>query len=91
MTVIAGEVGLTEKRVLGFSEGRTSLVVYNNHATATLYWSDVKGVSVDNGFPILAGGSISLKIPEDDPTLEAWLISDTASTNYRIYAGYGKK
>lgn len=92
MTVIARLVGTTEERALGTSLTRTSVVIYNNHATATLYWSDAKGVSTANGFPIApAGGSISLRIPEDDPTQPIFLISDTASTDVRIYAGYGKK
>lgn len=91
MTVIAGEVGLTEKRITGYSDSRTALVLYNNHATATLYWSDSKGVSTGNGFPIPAGGAISLKIPEDDPRNAVWLVSDAATTSYRLYEGYGKQ
>lgn len=91
MTVLAGEVGITEEQATGYSETRTSLVLYNNHATATLYWSDSKGVATTNGFPIPAGGSISLKVPEDDPRNPIWVISDTATTGYRLYEGYGKQ
>lgn len=77
--------------VLGKSETRTSVVIYNNHATQIVYWSDTKGVSADNGFPIApSGGNISLKIPEDDPTQPAFLIANGADTDVRIYAGHGK-
>ena len=83
-------VGTTEIKVAGYQEDRTSLIILNNHATATIYYRDSKGVATANGLPIVAGGNFVLKIPEDDPRLEAWCISDTATTDVRVYEGFGQ-
>lgn len=84
-------VGTTEVRIATKQADRTSIVIKNNHATATIYWRNSKGVVQDNGFPIAAGGANSLKIPEDDPTDEFWCISDTLATDVRVYEGFGVK
>ena len=83
-------VGTTELKIAGYQIDRTSIVILNNHATATIYFRSSKGVATTNGFPIVAGGHAALKIPEDDPTEEVWAISDTALTDVRVYEGYGR-
>ena len=88
MTIIQRDIGVTEEQLFGQSDRRTAWTLYNNHATATLYWTNKRGTAVANGFPILPGGAVSLKIPEDDPTEEVWIISDTADTDTRYYEGY---
>mgnify|MGYP001328265274 CR=1 FL=1 len=81
-------VGLSQIRIVMAQESRTSLVIYNNHASAVIY----VGAKAQNfaGFPIQPRGSISFKIPEDDPTGDLWCISDTAATDVRVYEGYKK-
>ncbi|GAH65005.1 unnamed protein product [marine sediment metagenome] len=79
-----------EVKIASVQKDRTSLVIVCNHATATIYVRFSKGVAIANGFPIYAYGSISLKIPEDDPTTDVWCISDTLGTQVRVYEGYGK-
>lgn len=83
-------VGTTELLIAKAQPDRTSVVIHNNHATAVIYFRGSKGVATTNGMPIAAGGSASLKIPEDDPTAEVWAISDTLATDVRVYEGYGR-
>ena len=83
-------VGTTELKIASIQKTRTSVVIHNNHATAIIYIRASKGVAAVNGMPIAAGGSASLKIPEDDPTEEVWCISNTATTDVRVYEGYGR-
>jgi len=82
-------VGLTEVRVLDSNPGRTSLILYNNHATQTIYLNRSKGVSSSNGFPIPAGAALAFKIPEDDVTGELWAIGSGAATDLRYIEGFG--
>ena len=82
-------VGTTESRLLAMHPGRTAVGLYNNHATATLYFSDKKGVATTNGWPLPAGASIFFKVPEDDPTGEIHIISDTADTDLRFLESFG--
>ncbi|MBA7646669.1 hypothetical protein ES703_54435 [subsurface metagenome] len=92
MVVIPHVVGTTlEVKIASVQKERTSLVIVCNHATATIYIRFSKGVSVANGLPIYAGGNVSLKIPEDNPTTDVWAISDTLATSVRVYEGYGEK
>lgn len=90
MVVMPFSVGTSEAKIVSVQQKRTSIVVINNHATATLYIRFSKGVAAVNGLPIYAYGNVSLKIPEDDPTQEVWCISDTLATPVVVYEGYGK-
>lgn len=81
-------VGTTAVRLVGYNERRTSLVIYNNHASATVYISGSRGMGT-RGFPIRGRSFVSFNIPEDDPRLEVWIISDTATTSVRYYEGMG--
>jgi len=89
MSITPYSVGTTEGKIASRITKRTSLVIMNLHATAIVYVSFTKGVSVTNGIPVYHGGNISLKIPEDNPRAEAWAISDTAATPVIVYEGYG--
>lgn len=82
-------VGTTEAKVASIQEDRTSLIILNNHGTATIYYRDTKGVAIANGLPIAPNGNLVLKIPEDDPRKEAWVVSDTLATDVRVYEGFG--
>jgi len=92
MAIIPFIVGTAiEVKIAGVSKTRTSLVVVVNHATATVYFRFSKGVAIANGMPIYSYGFMGLKIPEDDPTQEVWVISDTVGTQVRVYEGFGKR
>jgi len=82
-------VGTSELKIASIQETRTSIVILNNHATAIIYIRSSKGVAAANGLPIAAGGSFVMKVPEDNPTEEVWAISDTVTTDVRVYEGYG--
>jgi hypothetical protein len=82
-------VNQVQAKIVEPNKERTSLAIHVNHASAVVYFRFSEGVVAANGWPIRAYGSISLKIPEDDPTKEVWAISDTTGTPVRVYEGYG--
>jgi len=88
MSVTPHTIGTTEDKIASTQRTRTSLVIMNLHASNILYIKFSKGVSIGNGIPVYAGGNVSLKIPEDNPTLETWAVSDLAGTNIVVYEGY---
>lgn len=79
-------VGTTQTQVIWLQLNRTSLAFFNNSANVIYIGEKDQGTG---GFPIPAGGSISFKIPEDDVTGELWAIASGASSDLRIYEGYG--
>lgn len=89
MSVVPFSTGLTEMKIAERSELRTSLVIMNLDAVAIVYVRFKKGVVAANGIPIYPTGSMSLKIPEDDPTFDVWAIADTATTPIIVYEGFG--
>ena len=89
MSVVPFSTGLTEIKIAERSKHRTSLVVMNLDAVAIVYVRFRKGVVATNGIPIGPNGSMSLAIPEDDPTMDVWAIADTATTPVIVYEGFG--
>ena len=81
-------VQLDEQRLFQVNPTRTSFILFNNHASATIYIHQTKGIGL-GGFPVKAGGSAAFKVPEDNPINEIWIISDTADTDCRYYEGFG--
>jgi len=79
-------VGITQTRIAFEQATRTALVVLNN--SANLVYVGAKGQDL-NGWPISGGGSISLKIPEDNPREELWAISVAPGSDVRVYEGFG--
>ncbi|GAJ07998.1 unnamed protein product [marine sediment metagenome] len=90
MSVVPFSIGLTELKIAERSEFRTSLVIQNNDAVAIVYVRFRKGVTAGNGLRLAPGASMSLRVPEDDPTMDTWSISDTATTPVIVYEGFGK-
>jgi len=80
-------IGITRDRVLGVNRLRTSIILYNNSAN-TIYIGN-KGVATANGLPLKSSSSMVFKLPEDDPSGEVWAIADGASSDLRIYEGFG--
>lgn len=78
-------IGVAAKRATHSDKDRTSLGIANEHATAILYFGHTSELSASNGFPIQPKTSIFFnKGFGDQPELEFWLISDTASTPVKI-------
>jgi len=88
MSVIPLTVTTTEQKIASIQRNRTSLVIMNLHAANILYIRFSKGVSIGNGIPVYPGGNVSLKVPEDNPTLECWGVASAAATNIVIYEGF---
>lgn len=89
MTIYARSILTTETRIIGINHLRTSLVIQNTHATAYIYISDAQGVTATTGLRIAPNATISLKIPEDDPTQAWWAIASATATSI-VYEGFGK-
>ena len=83
-------VGTTEEVIVQKQSDRISLVIQNDHSTATIYVRDSKGVTSSNGIAIYSNGSISMTLREDGSmvTKEWWCISDTAATTVKVAEGF---
>jgi len=86
MVFIPYTINTTQSRIATAQALRTSLVVLNNSANTVHVGA--KGQDL-LGFPIGPGGTISFKVPEDNPTEDLWAISSAAATDIRVYEGYG--
>ena len=91
MSIVPFSTGLAEMKIAERSEFRTSLVIQNNDAVAAVYVRFRKGVTAGNGLRIGPGGVLSLAVPEDDPTMDAWAIADTATTPVIVYEGFARE
>jgi len=89
LTIFPKSVGTTEEKIVEVQRNRTSLVFQSN-TTNTIYLKEGKGASTTNGLVLRPYAVISLKIPEDDPSNEWWAIASGASSDLRIYEGYGR-
>lgn len=89
MPTKAVSVGVAEAKLVDADLSRTALAIVNNHASAILYISDVKGVSTGNGFAIQPKTTIALSTEEGYDVGKAFYgISDTALTDIRILEQY---
>jgi len=77
-TKAAFTAGVSALSAITASANTKRVWIYNNHASAVLYWGD-SGVTIANGMPIPAGSFAILETAD-----EIFLISDTASTNVRL-------
>lgn len=85
-------VGVTEVKIVSANKVRTSLLIFNGDALASIFIKDGgSGVSVLNGIPVRANGSLSYKIPEDDPTSSFFAIASAAGTRVIIQEQLGTK
>jgi len=89
MTVtIRTDVGTTPILVFGSAQSRTSWTIYNASGVA-IYWKNTYPSGTEDGFRIPASGSFTLKIPEDNPTQQVWLVAGAGATPIYLYEGYG--
>jgi hypothetical protein len=68
-----------ERKIVQVNEARTSLIILNPSAANTLYVRDSAGVSTENAIRIPPGGSVTYRIPEDNPTTPFWAIATGAT------------
>lgn len=90
MPVAVFTIGTGQVQVAARNKSRTSLTLANASAALTAYFKDGKGVSSTSGIPIPPNGSASLRIPEDDPTLDYWVAYSGAGGDLRVIEGFGR-
>lgn len=82
-------VGTTAMKVVQANSRRTALGIANLSTTATLYIGNDVNVSSTNGFPIFSTSTRDMNSGlGDQPELEYWLISDTASTSIAVQESF---
>lgn len=69
---------------------RTSLTIFNTHASAICYIKEGREASSANGIPILPSSYVAISELEDGVEVkEQWaIISDTATTLIRVFEGH---
>lgn len=82
-------VGTTQEDLAKVDRTRTSLTIFNTHATQILYVKEGGEVSADNGIPIYAGGSLGITYRDDGEYV--WerfvIIADGANTTGIVVEG----
>ena len=69
-----------ERKIVQVNKLRTSLVIMNISAANALFVRDSSGVTPENAIRIPPLGSVSYRIPEDDPTTAFWALATGATT-----------
>jgi hypothetical protein len=83
-------VGTTSTKLIGRSEGRSALLIANNHASAIIYVSD-EGDATTNDFPVFPKTALLLSLTEGvDVRKKICCISDTASTSVHVWEHHVK-
>ncbi len=81
-------VGTTAIQAVVPDKGRTSLIIFNNSTTATVYYGSDNTLTVDNGVPIPPRSGLAFsRETGDDPGIAYWLIASAAGTDVRIGEG----
>lgn len=81
-------VGTTAIQAVRYNKSRTSLVIFNNSTTATVYYGSDGTLTASNGIPIPPrSGMVFSKQSGDDPRISYWLVSSAAGTDVRIGEG----
>lgn len=86
-------MGVTQADLAEVMRTRTSLTIFNTHATAILYFKEGGEVSSTNGIPIKAGQSGGITFIDDGEYV--WerfvIISDTANTGVVVVEGFAER
>lgn len=80
-----------ERKIVQANRDRTSLLIMNISSANTLHVRDSSGVSLENAIRIPPGGSVTYRIPEDDPTTPFWAIAIGATTIAIVQEQMGQK
>jgi len=82
----------TPTRLFGIAKDRTSWTIYNTNTSVGLWWSTSRLPSYtgtpQSGFFIPPNTAFTLKVPEDDPSQEVWIVCAGSILLY-IYEGFG--
>ena len=78
-------VGLTATQAVNYDKERSSLVIFNNSTTATVYYGFDSGLDSANGVPIPPRSGMSFsRDTGDNPKIARYLVSTAAATDVRI-------
>ncbi len=81
-------VGTTAIQAVRFNKDRSSLVIFNNSATATVYYGSDGALTAANGIPIPPRSGMAFsRQTGDDPRISYWLVSSALTTDVRIGEG----
>lgn len=80
----------TVAQVFGSAKDRTAWSIYNADTTINVYWGNNRG-NIYSMFVIPPQSVVGLKIPEDDPTQEVWIISSSGAPQVYVYEGFNKE
>ncbi len=71
-------------QILSYNKGRTSWVIHNL-GPSTLFFSNDRGVTITNGFPVPSGGFASkLRVDGDDPEMAIYGIALAAGADLGV-------
>ena len=79
----------TARILFGASRNRTAWTIYNIDSSINVYWGNNRG-NIYSMFRVPAGGSWTLKIPEDDPTKEVWILAESGAPQIYVYEGFAE-
>lgn len=85
-------VGTTAERGVEPNKDRTSLVIYNNSTTATVFYGSDTSLSTDDGVPIAPKTGFAFSTETgDNPEMAYYLVSTGADTDVRVGEGFAPK
>lgn len=74
--------------LFGKSKLRTSWTLYNTASATSVYWNNKRFLGAVDSFLIPPNTAFTLKIPEDDPTNEVWVLAGSAGVLLYVYEGF---
>jgi hypothetical protein len=85
-------VGTTAERGVEPNKDRSSLVIYNNSTTATVYYGSDTSLTTDDGVPIGPKTGFAFSVETgDNPEMAYYLLSTAADTDVRVGEGFAPK
>lgn len=81
-------VGTTAIQAVVPDKARTSLIIFNNSTTATVYYGSDNTLSATTGVPIPPRSGLAFsRETGDDPSVAYWLVASAVGTDVRIGEG----
>ena len=69
-----------ERKIVQANRDRTSLLIMNISSANTLHVRESSGISTENAIRVPPGGSVTYRIPEDNPTTAFWALAVGGTT-----------
>ena len=81
-------VGTTAIQAVNYDKERSSLIIFNNSGTATVYYGFDNTLTATNGVPIPPRSGLSFSRQSgDDARIAMWLVASAVSTDVRVGEG----